>query len=117
MSPGLEASWKQLDHGIALVSLAGELDLAATESLAAPFTTALRDSSLIVDLGGVEFIDSAGLRILVSGRREAQAAGRGFAVVGSAAHAVASVIELTRASSQIPLFASLDAAQASLQHA
>ena len=97
-----------------MVSLAGELDLAGVGDLEPPINERLRRSSLIVDISDLEFIDSAGLRVLYSAQRSAKASKRGFAVVHGSASAVTSFLELTRASSQIPLFTSIAAAKASL---
>lgn len=91
-----------------------QLDLAGAEKLGEPIEESLRDRSLIVDLSGVDFIDSAGLRVLVAAGRLARRGRHGFAVIGATGRAVKSVLELTKASTQIPLFPSLEAAQASL---
>lgn len=114
LTAGLEANWKELDRTTAVVSLAGELDLAGVGELEPPINERLRRSSLIVDLSDLEFIDSAGLGVLYSAHRSAQASKRGFAVVHGSARAVTALLELTRASSQIPLFSSIAAAKASL---
>jgi anti-anti-sigma factor len=114
VTPGLEASWRELDPTTALVSLAGELDLAGAGELESPISERLRQGSVIVDISDLEFIDSAGLTVLYSAQRSARASERGFAVVHGSSRSVATVLELTKASSQIPLFPSIAAAQASL---
>jgi anti-sigma B factor antagonist len=114
VTTGLKANWRDLDQTTALVSLAGELDLAGAGELEPPIADRLRQGSVIVDLTDVDFIDSAGLGVLYTAHRSARASERGFAVVRGSARAVMSVLELTKASSQIPLFSSIDAAQASL---
>jgi anti-sigma B factor antagonist len=113
VAPGLEASWKDLEDGTAVVSLAGELDLAGSESLGPPIADSLRERALIVDLRQLSFIDTGGLRVLVGAQRSARDNERGFAVVDGSSRAVTSVLELTKASSQIPIFPSIEAAQAS----
>lgn len=59
--------------GRAVVALRGELDVADAASVAAALTAAAaRASELIVDLAGLEFIDSSGLAALVLARKQAR---------------------------------------------
>jgi anti-anti-sigma factor len=114
VTPGLEANWRELDPTTALVTLAGELDLAGAGELEPPIADRLSQGSVIVDLSDLEFIDSAGLGVLYTAQRSAKASARGFAVVHGSSRGVATILELTNASSQIPLFSSIAAAKASL---
>lgn len=72
----------QVADGTAVAAVAGEIDLATVEqverALAAPAAAGLR---VIVDLTGCDFIDSSGLRALVSARSTAAEAGGGIALV------------------------------------
>lgn len=62
--------------GRALVVAEGDIDLATAGILRDALARALEDSvSLVVDLGGVGFVDSSGLNALVWGHWEAQKAG------------------------------------------
>ena len=62
--------------GRAVVALRGELDVASAASAAAALTAvAARAPELIVDLAGLEFIDSSGLAALVLARKRARQAG------------------------------------------
>jgi anti-sigma B factor antagonist len=62
--------------GRAVVALRGELDVASAASAAAALTAvAARARELIVDLAGLEFIDSSGLAALVLARKRARQAG------------------------------------------
>jgi anti-sigma B factor antagonist len=69
--------------GGTVVSLAGELDLLAEERAA----RALREADagdppvLIVDLSGLGFIDSTGVRLLIDADRRTRARGRGRRLV------------------------------------
>ncbi len=67
----------------ALVVVSGELDLASGPELEHELTRALASPMrvLIVDLRGLEFIDSTGISILIKAHQRAQADGRRFAVV------------------------------------
>lgn len=64
-------------NGSWLVTLHGELDLAAVPGFRSATREALRDgwTDLIVDLEHVEFIDSAGIGVLIGLRRRTAEAG------------------------------------------
>lgn len=66
----------QVAEGVAVAAVAGEIDLATVEqverALAPPAAAGQR---VIVDLTGCDFIDSSGLRALVSARSTAAEAG------------------------------------------
>jgi anti-sigma B factor antagonist len=65
--------------GYAVVALRGELDLADAAIVAAELTAvAAREPRIIVDLAGLEFIDSSGVVALARGRRQARQAGGGL---------------------------------------
>ena len=59
--------------GDVTVSLAGELDLGAANEVEQALETAQADGAgrLVIDLAGLEFIDSTGLRVLLSAQRRA----------------------------------------------
>ena len=78
----------------AVVSLAGELDLAGAATLERELA-GLQDSTVVVDLRGLGFIDSSGLRALAVAAMRAQSAGRRFALVPGAAR-VMRVFDVTR---------------------
>jgi anti-sigma B factor antagonist len=62
--------------GRAVVALRGELDVADAASVAAALAAvAGRGPAIIVDLGGLEFIDSSGVAALVLVRKQARRAG------------------------------------------
>ncbi|MGH8894218.1 MAG: STAS domain-containing protein [Actinomycetes bacterium] len=69
----------------AVVSVAGEVDLGTASQLADHASEALRDvsSHVVLDLAGVSFMDSTGLKVLVSLHRQAEEAGGSFAVAGT----------------------------------
>ena len=75
LSPRINLSSREGD-GRAVVALRGELDVADAASAAAALTAvAVRARELIVDLAGLEFIDSSGLAALVVARKQARKAG------------------------------------------
>ena len=97
----------------AVVSAVGELDLHTAPELAAALQeqTSQGRQLLVVDLGGVDFMDSTGLSTIVA----AVAASRGY---GGEVRAVAAtdkikkVFTLTGVDQQIGIFASVDEATA-----
>lgn len=72
----------QASPDVAVAAVRGEIDLATVaqleDALAAPAAAGQR---VVVDLTGCEFIDSSGLRALVSARATAAEAGGGIVLV------------------------------------
>jgi anti-sigma B factor antagonist len=82
------------DGEIAVIVLAGELDLAGASTLERELGL-LQAGALVVDLRGLEFMDSSGLRAIVTSAQRAQGAGRRFALIPGAAQ-VMRVFDITR---------------------
>ena len=72
-----EVTTKTAD-GVATVVLEGELDISTAPVLDATLADVERNgtATLLLDLARVQFIDSTGLRSLLSARQRAEAAGR-----------------------------------------
>jgi anti-sigma B factor antagonist len=65
-----------------VLTLSGDLDLVSSPALQQAFDRIPDDCELIVvDLRGLEFMDSTGLHILYQAQQDAQRSGRRFAVV------------------------------------
>jgi len=79
------------------VVLAGELDIASTQGLEDELVAIEANSpgTLVLDLRGVEFIDSTGLRALIAADERARSQGRRLAVV-SGPNAVERLLEVTQ---------------------
>ncbi|MBE2319447.1 STAS domain-containing protein [Solirubrobacter sp. CPCC 204708] len=80
-----------------VVAVRGELDIGTAPDLRVALMEAIErqpDGRIIADLEGLEFIDSAGLGILIGGRKRAQAGG-GDLVLVSTGRNVAKILELT----------------------
>ena len=77
--------------GVMLVTVAGDLDLAALGALEAALSGAHGCPQVIIDAAGVDFVDCAALRPLLAGAREV-AAGGGHLVVRDASPAMAHLI-------------------------
>jgi anti-anti-sigma factor len=78
----------------AVVALTGELDLAGADTLEHELAD-LEATAVVIDLRGLGFMDSSGLRALAVAAQRAQAAGRRFALVPGAAQ-VMRVFDVTR---------------------
>ena len=75
LSPRINLSSRECD-GRAVVALRRELDVADAASVAAALNAvAVRARELIVDLAGLEFIDSSGLAALLLAQKQARKAG------------------------------------------
>lgn len=95
MSDDYVATFRATAHeaGDAIVIVAeGELDLVGAPRLlqAMPGTG---DASVVLDLGGVQFMDSSGLRSLLEARQRCIDADRGFAIARPS-ESVSRVLEL-----------------------
>jgi anti-sigma B factor antagonist len=73
--------------GAATVHVSGEIDAATVRQLSAQLLDALRGAtSLEVDVAGVEFIDSSGIRCFLQAKLEADRAGIELQIVGLRPH-------------------------------
>ena len=72
------------DGGIAVVRLAGRLDLLSAADVRARLSAATEDGHrrLVVDLSGVTFVDSSGLGALIGGLKAARVAGGDLRIAG-----------------------------------
>lgn len=83
--------------GTALVDLAGKIDADNADKVLARLRRQLDDPAvdrLVADLAGLDFLGSAGLQILVSARRYAEARGKTFRIQHAQGF-IAHVIEIT----------------------
>ena len=102
--------------GQVIVALRGVLDVADAVSVAAALTAvAARERDIIIDLAGLEFIDSSGVAALVRGRRQARHAG-GELLLAAPRPRVLRVLSLTRLLDVFPVYASVAEAAGSPGH-
>ncbi|MGW3603705.1 STAS domain-containing protein [Micromonospora sp. NPDC005161] len=81
--------------GRIVVTLSGECDLATREELTTVLSAAVRGAPVVVvDVGGLRFLDSSGLHGLVTAHQTARAAGRRLYAV-NASGPVAAVLDIT----------------------
>jgi anti-anti-sigma factor len=97
----------------AVVTVAGEVDLETASQLGDAAVEAVQDVSphLVLDLSGVTFMDSTGLKVLLTSQRRAQLAGGSFALAGPA-RTVQRILALTGLDQSIPAFPTVDEALA-----
>jgi anti-sigma B factor antagonist len=99
--------------GRAVVALRGELDVADAASVArALIAVAARAPALIVELAGLEFIDSSGLAALVLARKQARQAG-GDLLLAAPQDQVLHVLAVTRLAGVFSIHASVEQAAGS----
>jgi anti-sigma B factor antagonist len=84
-------------RGAQAMELLGELDAASAPALRERLAeVATRGSGpLVIDLSGLDFIDSTGLSVLLNGKRRLSRKGRGFAIVCPPGH-VRRILEVTQ---------------------
>lgn len=99
------------DRGASLLSLFGELDVASSSELEAALERADRNGPVIIDLRGLEFIDSTGLGLLVRTHQRLASAGGLVLIKGEGQ--VDRLLELTGIGDQLRVVTSLDRAIAS----
>jgi anti-anti-sigma factor len=116
-----EASAAQLEDGIRVIAVRGELDLSTAPELEGPLDEAIAagDASVVVDLAECEFIDSTGIALIVRAwqqlDRGAEGGGTGRVVICSYNDQVRRVLEITGLELSIPLHRTRDEALAALR--
>jgi anti-sigma B factor antagonist len=112
--PGTELRTRDCDDHV-VVALRGELDIAdAAAVTAALAAVAARQPQIIVDLSGLEFIDSSGVAALARGRAHARQAGGDLLLAAPRPRAMRS-LAITRLADGFSVYASIDEAAASLR--
>jgi anti-sigma B factor antagonist len=116
-----EASAAQLDDGVRVVAVRGELDLSTAPDLEGPLEEAIAatDASVLIDLSDCEFIDSTGIALIVRAwqrlDRAADGDGNGKVVICSANEQVRRVLEITGLELSIPIHSTRDEGLAALR--
>jgi len=108
----VDLSTRECD-GHVVVALGGELDLVdAADVAAALVTVAAREPEIIVDLAGLEFIDSSGVAALARGRKLARHAG-GDLLLAAPRQPVLRVLAVIRMVDDFSVYASVEEAAGS----
>lgn len=98
-----------LAQGGSIVRVEGELDLATTQHLEAAVQGADPRGRLIIDLTACTFLDSSGVRLLISMARSAQADGGDLSLVVSNP-GLLRVLEIAAVDTVLPVHSTVDAA-------
>jgi anti-anti-sigma factor len=116
-----EASVVQLEDGIRVIAVRGELDLSTASELEGPLEDAVSsgDASVLIDLSECEFIDSTGIALIVRIwqrlDRAADGDGHGRVVICSYNDQVRRVLDITGLELSIPIHSTRDEALAALR--
>lgn len=110
-SPTLSISLRtqQGSGGETVVTAMGELDLATVELVRDELLPAVDRGTVILDLAGVTFCDSSGLRMLVEAHRRAKARGTCLRLAALTTP-VRRLLEITRADQVFAVFPDVDSA-------
>jgi anti-anti-sigma factor len=111
-TPGRLETWVERDDRVVVIGVEGEVDIETAEQ----FATSLRgappgDEIVIVDLRGVPFIDSSGLKALLVAGSEL---GKRLALALTPGSAVAVLLDLARVDDRFAIYDTPDAAIAEL---
>ena len=115
-SPQFELTEEQPDDGTRVITVTGEIHVTTAPDFSARLGEAIASGAqaMVIDLSGVEFIDSTGLSVLLNGlRRVTRAQGRMALVVSNPT--VLRLFEVTRLDSTFDIQPSREAALARVQ--
>jgi anti-sigma B factor antagonist len=117
-APGGEPfSVKERDEaGVRIIAVAGELDIATAPELCARLDSSrlVRGPRLLVDLSGVGFCDSTGLRALLGAASEVRAHGGRFAIVCLPSGGVARLLDVVGAAEWMAIHEDIESGLAAL---
>ena len=122
MNPApFEATAAQLEDGVRVIAVRGELDLSTAPEFEPPLEEAIAsgDALVLIDLTECEFIDSTGIALIVRAwqrlDRGAEGEGSGRVVICSANDQVRRVLEITGLELSIPIHETREQALAALR--
>lgn len=105
-------------RGLVVVEVSGDLDVYSAPRLHVVLTDQYRTGQrlVIVDMSGLDFMDSSGLGVLIGGMKRARAAG-GALVLAAAPEKVLRVLRITGVARVLPVFETLPEAFAHFDEA
>ncbi len=118
MNPApFDVSSEQLEGGVRVFAVRGELDMSTAPELERGLEQALAESeaSILVDLSECEFIDSTGIALIVRAWRRLADQGERQLALASGDHQVRRLLKITGVEGSIPMHESRDAALAELR--
>lgn len=101
----MEITVRNLENGVAVLHLAGRLNLVSANDLRAAVQHAVANNRtrIAVDLSGVEFLDSSGLGALIGGVKTTRQAG-GELRIAAPTEQVKLVLQLTNMERVLPAY-------------
>lgn len=120
-SAPFQASASDLEGGVRLLEVHGELDLSTALQLEGPLEEATQapDAAVLIDLAGCQFIDSTGIALIVRAWQRIDAAanngGKGGLVLCCQNEQVRRVLEVTGLEHSLRVFATREEAAAALR--
>ena len=111
----MELNYSELDNGIRYIKLSGTLDTIGKDSIESKFAEQCAGDGVraVVDISGVDYISSIGIRMLTSTAKSVTSRG-GKVVLFDPIPQVKGVLEMTGIGHIIPIFHRLDLAEAAL---
>jgi anti-anti-sigma factor len=111
----MELKITKLENGILLAVLTGRLDLQGTLAIENPFTfnAASSDQHVLVDMSGIDFVASIGMRMLVKNAKAIDSRGFKMGLV-SPQPLVAEAMLISAIDTIIPIYDDLESATADL---
>jgi anti-anti-sigma factor len=108
----MELHYSELENNIRLIKLVGDLDILGVGEIETQFTgyCAGENPRVLVDLSGVDFLASIGIRLLTLNAKSILSRG-GRMVLLSPTPDVRSVLEITGIPAIIPIYDGLESAQ------
>jgi anti-sigma B factor antagonist len=115
-APNFELSEEDLDDTTAVIRVAGEIHATTAPEFSERLNSAIEagKTGVVLDLTGVEFIDSTGLSVLLNGLRRVTRV-RGAMVLACANPTVLRLFEITKLDSTFEILPSCDDAIARLR--
>lgn len=111
----MELTYQELNENTRLMKLTGKLDIAGSAAIEGKFAGHASGDKLnvLVDLSGVDFLSSMGIRLLVVTAKAVTGRGGKFLLVAPSIK-VRDVLVITGIDKAVPMFDDLDSALASL---
>jgi anti-anti-sigma factor len=105
----------ELDGGILKVNLSGRMDIMGVDAIAVPFAAlaATDDRRVILDLTGVDFLASIGIRVILQNARAHKMRGGGMVILAPPP-LIDEVLRAAGVSNVVPIVSDLEAARAAL---
>ena len=100
--PGFSTSAVEED-GWTVLTVLGEVDLASAPTLREELLRRLREGPVVLDLAGLEFLDSSGVRVLSHALRACETDGLELRVRPQLTSAVRQILEMTGMLAALPL--------------